>query len=203
MLRNIRILCPSFATPVINLSQGEAELLVGGETLLLKEGTTQGDPMAMVIYALSTLPLIDSVKRGLTQTWFADDACGGSRLETIHSWWLRLVSEGPKYMDTSLILQKSGCWSRISIKKESKNFSATGRCQHHLCWSAASRFSNQEIYLSGGIYLKTGVRVGTNFEEAVKDCRDTPPSRLHSMVGEQVGLSGQGLRRYRQPVFSS
>ena len=98
MLRNIQILCPSFATSVINLYRGEAELFVGGETLLSKEGTTQGDSLAMAINALSTLPLIDSVKqRGLTQTWFADDACGGSRLETIHSWWLQLVSEGPKY----------------------------------------------------------------------------------------------------------
>ena len=54
MFWSIQILCPSFATPVINLYRGEAELFVGGETLLSKEGTTQGLVMAIYICPLHT-----------------------------------------------------------------------------------------------------------------------------------------------------
>ena len=42
---------------------------------------TQGDPLSMVVYALSNLPLIARVSQpNLTQTWFADDAGAGASL---------------------------------------------------------------------------------------------------------------------------
>ena len=71
---------------------------MGGETILSTEGTTQGDPLSTVIYAVATLPLIRSVEKdGLSQTWFADDAGAGSKLLTLHGWWRDLLTEGPKY----------------------------------------------------------------------------------------------------------
>ena len=96
MLRNIQAICPSLATCVINLYHGNAELFVGGETILSTEGTTQGDPLSMAIYALGTLHLIDRVKQAdLVQTWFADDACAGSCLSKLFKWWSALCKEGP------------------------------------------------------------------------------------------------------------
>ena len=56
MLHNIQVLCPSLATCVINVYRSPSELFVGGETILLTEGATQGDPLSTVIYALAMLP---------------------------------------------------------------------------------------------------------------------------------------------------
>ena len=98
MLQNIQILCPSFAPCVINHYRGSAKLFVGGETVLSLEGTTQGDPLSMAIYALGTLPLIrraDTAK--CTQSWFADDAGAGGRLCDLFTWWKTLEEKGPMY----------------------------------------------------------------------------------------------------------
>ena len=55
---NIHRLCPPFATVLINTYREHTELFIDGETILSREGTTQGDPLAMGMYALGTLPLI-------------------------------------------------------------------------------------------------------------------------------------------------
>ena len=44
----------SLATALINSYRAPTELFVGGEVLYLREGTTQGDPLAMPMYALAT-----------------------------------------------------------------------------------------------------------------------------------------------------
>lgn len=98
MLRNIAASCPGLATCVTNLYRNCGQLFVGGETLESAEGTTQGDPLSMVIYALATLPLIDrAAMPGLVQSWFADDSCAGDKLTTLFSWLSVLLKEGPKY----------------------------------------------------------------------------------------------------------
>ena len=98
MLRNIQVTCPSLAVPVINMYRSNAELFVGKDTILSQEGMTQGDPLSMVLYALSTLPLIARVSQpNLTQTWFADDAGAGASLQSLHRWWTALSEVGPKY----------------------------------------------------------------------------------------------------------
>ena len=51
-IHNIQVLCPSLAPTLINLYRSNTELFVNGESILLQEGTTQGDPLAMAMYAL-------------------------------------------------------------------------------------------------------------------------------------------------------
>ena len=98
MLQNIQVTCPSLAVPVINMYRSDAELFVGEETIFSREGTTQGDPLSMAVYALSTLPLISKISQpNLTQTWFADDAGGGASLQILHQWWTALSEVGPRY----------------------------------------------------------------------------------------------------------
>ena len=48
------------------------------------EGTTQGDPMAMAMYALGTLPLIDRSNpyNLVQQVWYANDCTAGGSLST-------------------------------------------------------------------------------------------------------------------------
>ena len=72
---------------------------VDGETILSEEGTTQGDPLAMVFYAIATLPMIArcKVEELLGEEWFADDATGAGGVIDLRTWWDRLNTEGPKF----------------------------------------------------------------------------------------------------------
>ena len=79
-LRNVKNLCPSLATILINTYRSKSELFINGETILSREGTTQGDPLAMAMYAISTIPLIHCLsKDSLVPAWYADDASAGGK----------------------------------------------------------------------------------------------------------------------------
>ena len=71
---------------------------MGGETLWSQEGTTQGDTLAMAMYAIATVPLIQKIQTiGNTQVWYADDASSGGKLGAIRQWWDNLVTYGPQF----------------------------------------------------------------------------------------------------------
>ncbi|XP_015767149.1 PREDICTED: uncharacterized protein LOC107345921 [Acropora digitifera] len=62
-LHNIRVLCPSIATYAINTYREPARLfIVGGQELRSSEGTKQGDPLAMSLYAISLQLLITQLQ---------------------------------------------------------------------------------------------------------------------------------------------
>ncbi len=66
--------------------------------ILSSEGTTQGDPIAMPLYALGVLPLLKSIATTRTvQAWFADDAGAGGKRAPLRSWWSGLTDQGPSY----------------------------------------------------------------------------------------------------------
>ena len=58
-LHNIEYTCPEFATFARNLYQCDAELFVPGseDIVMSREGTTQGGPESMGLYAASTVML--------------------------------------------------------------------------------------------------------------------------------------------------
>ena len=87
-LLNIRCLCPSIAVVLINCHRAQAQLFTGGISLSSEEGTAQGDPLAMVMFGLASLPLIRAVATTESeQIWFADDAAAGGRLLLVRQWW--------------------------------------------------------------------------------------------------------------------
>ena len=58
-LHNVKVVCPPLSTFVKNCYQLPSRLFViGGVELKSSEGTTQGDPIAMMIYAITVILLV-------------------------------------------------------------------------------------------------------------------------------------------------
>ena len=66
--------------------------------VLSQEGTIQGDPLAMAMYAIAIIPLIHCLQdTAVKQVWFADNATAGGSLVNLRKWWEQIVSIGPDY----------------------------------------------------------------------------------------------------------
>ena len=135
-LRNIRALCPPLATALINTYRRDAELFVDGKTLYSQEGTTQGDPLAMPMYSLATLPLIEKVNPDLSviQSWFADDATAAGSISKLHDWWDALATLGPMFgyhvnaAKTNLVVKDSLLSTASAVFADTKvNITSDGR----------------------------------------------------------------------------
>ena len=96
-LRNVHTLCPALAPVLINTYREDSPLFIDGDVILSQEGTTQGDPLAMPMYAIGTLPLIQQLPNQCKSVWFADDATAGGRLDNIKTWWDSIKDLGPKF----------------------------------------------------------------------------------------------------------
>ena len=97
-LHNIHTLCPPLAVILTNTYRDNAQLFIDGETLFSQEGTTQRDPLAIAMYAIGILPLINHLQsEDVQQVWFADDATAGGKLHQLHTWWCKLHNTGPPF----------------------------------------------------------------------------------------------------------
>ena len=96
-LANIASICPAFSRILINTYRNNAKLFVGGETILSQEGTTQGDPLAMAMYALALVPMITRLGNVVKQVWYADDAAAAGHLADLRTWWDMLCDIGPHF----------------------------------------------------------------------------------------------------------
>ena len=79
LLNNVFHICPEIAIYTYNCYSMPARLFVtGGGEIKSEEGTTQGDPIAMPIYAIGLDPLLNKLKTciGVSQSGFADDLSG-------------------------------------------------------------------------------------------------------------------------------
>lgn len=68
---------------------------MGGREIESTEGTTQGGPLAIAMYALAITPLIQNLKEeepGVKQVWFAYDATAAGRLRMLLQWWQHLTT---------------------------------------------------------------------------------------------------------------
>ena len=100
-LHNITYVCPALAIVLDNCYRMPSRLIVpGGGELLSKEGTTQGDPLGMAMFALSLVPLmlkLNEICESLAQVWFADDASGAGSFKGLRQWWDALSTLGPSF----------------------------------------------------------------------------------------------------------
>ena len=122
-LHNIRFICPSLSTVLINCYRAPTQLFVDGYSLLSQEGTTQGDPLAMPMYTLATVPLIKSLPDSVTQVWYADDATALGTVSHLQAWWDAISAKGKKY----------GYFARAAIQAfEGTNINITSDGRPHL-----------------------------------------------------------------------
>ncbi len=126
-LLNVQFLCPTLAPFLTNIYRTKARLFVGGETLLSQEGTTQGDPLAMAMFAIAIRPLIDRASQcDALHVWFADDAAGGGRISALRQWWDLLKEHGPSF---GYHVNAAKTWLLVKPEKESaaaSTFEGTG-----------------------------------------------------------------------------
>ena len=102
-LWTIRHLWPSGARFTYNCYKHWTMLVLRGEDgaiiiLYSKEGVTQGDPLAMIVYGVGMLPLTRYLKmkiRELLHLWYADDAAAGGKFDYIMNYYNLLCAEGP------------------------------------------------------------------------------------------------------------
>ena len=96
-LLNVQRICPSFAPILVNTYRSEPSLFIEGETIPSCEGTTQGDVLAMAMYAIDTLPLILQLQHEAEHIWYADDSAAGGTIDRLRNWWDKLWKLGPSF----------------------------------------------------------------------------------------------------------
>ena len=147
-LHNIRVKCPPFAKYVENTYKEPANLFISNnaqdntevEVVQSAEGTTQGDPIAMAMYALGLLQLQQTIcfdQTRVKQVAYADDLTGAGKLVDLKGWWDMVTEHGPKIgyfpnASKSVIIVKAG---KLELAKEifsDTNVKVTDEGERHL-----------------------------------------------------------------------
>ena len=124
-----------------------------GEVMFSREGTTQGDPLAMPMYAVATIPLIKRLPNSVSQVWYADDAAALGSITELRKWWDNLVDLGQSF---GYFANSTKTWL---VTKDSSLSSAT----------AAFAGTNVNVTGSGRPYL--GAPLGSS-EYTIQFARD-------------------------------
>ena len=120
-LLNMKHLCPTLSKVLTNTYRQHIQLFIDGEFILSKEGTTQGDPLAMAMYAVAITPLIHRLAdENIKQVWFADDASAGGQLDRIKNWWNNISRIGPQYgyypnASKTWLIVKESCYEQAKL----------------------------------------------------------------------------------------
>ena len=100
-LWNIQYTCPAMKFVLINAYRTPTRIFMtddkGSFELSSQEGTTQGCPLAMAMYAMALVPLLRFLHPLCSQVWYADDATGCDTFENMRAWFDALQTHGPKF----------------------------------------------------------------------------------------------------------
>ena len=100
-LHNVPFVCPALGRVFHNTYAKPIRLFVaGGSEILSTEGTCQGDPLAMALYAVSLMPLIRRLQNAnseVTQAWYADDDAAGGTVMALSQYWSDIQRTGPDF----------------------------------------------------------------------------------------------------------
>ena len=151
-LHNVSIVCPAIAIYVHNSYAIPSRLFVlGGCEIKSVEGTTQGDPIAMAVYAIAIIPLIlmileitaDLPENDTKLAAYADDFTAAGNLKSLKYLWDTLCEMGPKF---GYYPQASKSW--LIVKS-------------HTVHRAKSIFENTDIQITTSGKRHLGAVIGT------------------------------------------
>ena len=126
--------CPSLAAYSFNCYRHQIRLIFrqpGGEPeiILSQEGITQGDPLAMVLYGITLLPLAEALRMefpDVLQPWYADDAAMQGPPARVAACFKFLCKLGPMF-GYYPELEKSFAICPLAVEQEVKDvFTAEG-----------------------------------------------------------------------------
>ena len=153
-LHNISMICTSFSSVLINIYRDPVRLIIPGDGEIQScEGTTQGDPLAMAMYALAITPLIRKLNEchpETKQVWYNDDATGAGTCINLRKWWDFNNVLGPKYgyfpksSKTQLVV-KPGFEESARSVFEGTQVHITAGGARHLGAAIGSRKSKEEF----------------------------------------------------------
>jgi hypothetical protein len=123
-------LCPPLKYVLINTYRHPGRIFVCDNSKCVefasREGTTQGCPLAMAMYAIALIPLVKELKPLAKQVWYADDATGADTITNLKIWFDKLLERGPLY---GYFPQPKKCVLIVKAEKESlarETFQDTG-----------------------------------------------------------------------------
>ncbi len=131
-------------------------MIQGGDEISSSEGTTQGDPLPMAMYALAVRPLIDRLQShcpNVKQVWYADDATSAASCSELRVWWDTLLAQGsdfgyhPNASKTHLIV-KEKFLGKAKQLFSGTNVNITVEGKRHLGAAIGSRKFTEE-YVGG------------------------------------------------------
>ena len=122
---------------LINTYRVPTELFIDGEVIFSREGTTQGDPLAMPMYAIATIPLIWRISNSVTQVWYADDTAALGSVTELRNWWDNLVKLGPDFgyfanSTKTWLVTKDSCLSSATAAFAGTNVNITSSGRPYL-----------------------------------------------------------------------
>ena len=124
-LWNCQFVCPSLKYGLINFYRSPARIFITSDGKFAEfssqEGTTQGCPLAMAMFAIALKPLHDELRSLCKQAWFADDGTGCDTFLKMRNMYDALLKRGPLY---GYFMQPKKC---ILIVKEGKRKNSLAR----------------------------------------------------------------------------
>ena len=95
--------CPSLATIAINSYRQHPQLFIDKETLLSQEGTIQGDPLAMALYAISLQPLVQCYHPNSDKTRVVvKDGIYAEAVDKFSCTGIQISKEGREYLGSAI-----------------------------------------------------------------------------------------------------
>ena len=173
-LHNVSVLCPPLSPILINTYRAPVRMIVvGSGEISSTEGTTQGDPLAMAMYALAIVPLIHKLRNNspeVKQVWYADDATGAGSCEGLRQWWDQIERLGPTFG-----YHPNAVKTYLIIKEEHDN-------------KAKALFADTDVHITinGKRHLGAALGANTFTEEHVS-------SKVREWVKEVIHLSAVAI----------